>query len=131
MQSHARSLVNGTTANDRRVIAAAVAANSAPTASEQGISIQLFDAIDCVARCTGGGGSYDLRVWWYYNAADVWVFDDDLGTVAVSTAGGIEVFPILNQPNSRAANAVYIEVLNFAGGGVANVWLSGRGGVQR
>lgn len=131
MQSHARSLVTGTTAADRRAIAGLNAANGDPTASEQGISIQLFDAIDVVAQSVGGGASFDVQVWWYYNAADVWVYDDDIGTVSVTTAGGIEVFPILNQPNSRAANAVYLEVSNFAGGGTANVWLSGRGGVQR
>lgn len=148
MQSHSRSLVTGTTAADRRVVVAVNLANGDPTSSGQGVSVQLFDAVDVVARCTGGGGSFDVKVWWWYNASETWVYDDKIGAatvdpitgivsydglVSVTTAGGAVSFPILNQPNGRSANAVYIEVDNFAGGAAvtAEIWLSGRSGVHR
>ena len=130
MPGYARSLKKGDDANARRVVAAGTVANGAPTAGgQQMVALGLYSAIDVVAQCTGAGGSYDFRAWFYYADADKWVLDDSLGTggaVSVSTAGGIEVEAILNSPNFRCATGVYVETTNFAGGGVANIWLIGR-----
>jgi hypothetical protein len=123
---YARSLKSADSAADRRIIAAVNADNGAPTREDQAIPVGLFGAIDCVAKCTGAGGSYVVRVWWYYQPCDEWVLDDDIGGVAVSTAGGNEQFPILNNANTRCATGVYLQVDTFAGGGVANCWLVGR-----
>lgn len=126
MLNYARSIKAGDDPNGRRVIAAVNADNGAPTDSAQFISIGTNEAIDCVAKCTGAGGSYAVKVWWYYGDADEFVYDDDIGAVAVSTVGGNEVFPILNRPNTRCASGVYLQVDTFAGGGVASCWLIGR-----
>lgn len=126
MLKHSRSLRSATDANGRRILAAVAAANGAPTADTPAIpSMGRFEAIDCVARCTGAGGSYDVHVWWWYETAQLWVYDTVLGAQAVTTAGGPVSRPIFNSPNYRTANGIYLELRNFAGGGVADVWLSG------
>ena len=125
--SYPKSLVAGSTAAARRVIADAVAANGVPTTSADALNIFQFRSIDVVAKCTGGGGSYDFLVWWYYGVADEWVYDTWVGTTSISTAGGVEGFPIaLGSIFSREADGVYLEVKNFAGGGSADLWLIGR-----
>lgn len=126
MLKSAQSLISGSTAASRRIVAGAVADNGAPTTGSQFTPIGHLDAIDLVASCAVGGGSFDVKVWWYYADADKIVYDDDLGAVAVSTAGGAEVFAILGGASPRCASGVYVQTDNFAGGGTASVWLIGR-----
>lgn len=133
MPGHPRSLVSGDTAALRRVVAlgtaAVVAGNGAPSTSDQQMVARgRYAAIDLIAQCAGAASSYAINVWWWYEAAQLWVLDDTIGTVAVTTAGGTVAFPLLNNPNNVTADGIYIRILNGVdgGGGVtADVWLQG------
>jgi hypothetical protein len=133
MPSKTKTLKPGDTPALRRVVAAAIADNGVPTAAANGddqmADLSLFEAIDCVANCAVVGGSFDVQVFWWYEVAGLWVLDDNIGTVAVTNAGGTEVFPILGLSSASevCATAVYIRVFNFAGvDATADVWLCGR-----
>ena len=131
MPGYTRSLKKGDTAAARRVIAGATAVNNAPTVSgDQMVSIGRYTSIDLIARCTGNNGladgTYKFKVWWWYEAAEQWVLDATIGTVTMTTTGGNVVRALLNSPNYRCANGLYVEVSDFANNGTANVWIAGR-----
>lgn len=131
MPGNARSLkFPDSTVLVRRLVAGVNAANGTPTANATGDDMMAgmgtYEAADIIASCTGAGGSYEIRIWWWYEVAELWVLDAVIGTVAVSTAGGPVAFPLLNNPAYVCAKGFYVEVLTFAGGGVASVWAAGR-----
>lgn len=122
-QLNAKTLKTGTAAADRRLVAGVAVANGAPTVGQdQMVTVGLYDTIDVTASCTGAGGSYEFTVWWWIEAAEKWVADATFSNVPVSTAGGV----VDAVTNPYGAGALYIEVVNFAGGGVASVWAAGR-----
>ena len=92
MPGYARSLKSGepeNTTTSRAVIFEATAANSAPTTSDkQMVGMGTFSAVDLVLQCTVGGGSFDAKVWWWYEAVGAWVLDTAIGTVSMTTVIG-------------------------------------------
>ena len=122
-QLNAKSLKTGTAAADRSIVDGAAAANGAPTTSgEQMVAVGLYDTIDVTAVSTGAGASFEFTVWWWIEAAGKWVADATFSNVPVSTAGGV----VDAVTNPYGATALYVEVVNFAGGGTADVWATGR-----
>lgn len=128
MADKGTSVKPGTTVDARKLVDDAVAATPDPTTVANVMaSPGMFTEIDVICQSTGAGGSYQVRLWWWYDTCELWVLDDTVGTVNVSTAGGIMAFPILNNPNLPTANGFHIQVQTFAGGATANVWAQGRG----
>ena len=130
MPGYARSLKSGepeNTTTSRAVIFEAAAANSAPTTSDkQMVGMGTFSAVDLVLQCTVGGGSFDAKVWWWYEAVGAWVLDTAIGTVSMTTVIGTKRVAIVTPASVPCASGCYVEVLNFAGGGKASAWLVGR-----
>ena len=131
MPGNARSMKAADTAALRRLIAGVAVANGVPTANATGddmmVGMGTFEAADIIANCTGAAASYEIRIWWWYEVAELWVLDAVIGTVAVSTAGGPVAFPLLNNPAYVCAKGFYVEVLTFAGAApVASVWAAAR-----
>lgn len=133
MPSPARSLhkPQAETAALRRVVAGVIADNGVPgaTASDTAICLNNYESVDCIATCPVAGGSFDVQVFWWYEVAQLFVFDDNIGTVAVTNAGGPEAFPIMgtSSANQVSADSVFIRVFNFVGANAsASVWLSAR-----
>lgn len=122
-QFNAKPLKDGSTPASRSVVTAAVAANGAPTTASQSMaSVGLYQTIDVVASCTGAGGSFTFTVWWLDSTSGLWISDATFNAVPVSTAGGV----VDAVTNPYGATGIYVEVGNFAGGGTANAWLTGR-----
>lgn len=123
MADHGRSLKPADTAALRRLVAGAVAGNGAPTTSDQQMCAAGINAdVDIVADCQAG--TYDFKVWYWYDHAETWVQDLSIGTagtVSVTTAGARAVL------NTSAASGIYVEVGNFAAAAAASVWAIGRG----
>lgn len=131
MPGYARSLQKGTSPALRAIVNAATVDNAVPVANSTGSSQMLrvgtMVAIDIVAAAVGAGSTFDLNVWWWYEAAELWVLDSVIGTRTVTAAGGPVALPILNSPRYQCADAFYVRVFNFAGvGATATIWAAGR-----
>lgn len=124
MADHPSSAVTGNTPAERRIIAGAVAGNGAPTSTTpQMANVLMFTNYDIVAQATVN--SYDFLVWWFYKDAGIYILDTSLGVAGVNSvtvAGGGRA---VTAPS--AASGVYVQVQNFAAGGIADVWAIGRG----
>lgn len=107
------------------VVDGALVANGVPAvASDAHASVGMWDHID-VVLAESGGGTFDAKVWWFYAPAGVWVEDLNVGTLSVAANGTAGA--TLQQ---SAASAVYVEVLNVAGGARCSGWLIGRGKIR-
>ena len=127
MASYPRTLRNGNTPALRAVIDGALAANNVPTASDdQMAGTGDCDHIDLVLLCAGAGGSYSARVWWWNADAELWILDTVIGTINMTTVIGTTRTPIAGGAARNCSKGIYIEVLTFAGNGVASAWLTGR-----
>ena len=100
-------------------------ANGVPSDPNDGVTIGMAARVD-VILAESAGGTFDAKVWWWYDVAQVWVEDLAIGVVpcaANSTAGSLTV--------PGAASRIYLEALNFAGGASARGWLVARGTIGR
>lgn len=120
-----KSLKSGETPTTSALFYDILAANGAPTVGADGVSLGMTARVD-VALAESAGGTFDAKVWWWYNDANIWVEDLSIGTIpcaASSTAGALTV--------PGAASRLYLEALNFAGGASARGWAIGRGSIGR
>lgn len=123
-----QSLVKGTTPATTALFFQIAAGNGAPTTADQGVPLGMWRNIDAVAK-EDNGGSFKARIWWWYEAAEVWVQDATATPAAgvailANTTGGVVL-------NPGAASKVYMEVLTFGGAGHATGWIIGRGSLGR
>lgn len=121
MADYPKSLKAGATAADKAVINAAAAANSTPSGQADAMGQVNANAYIDLVLAESNGGTFDAKVWWFYAEAEQWVEDLAVGTLSVAASGtaGSVLTP-------SSASAIYIEVLNFAGGARASAWLIGR-----
>lgn len=124
MESYSRtaeSVKAGTTANDRRVFAAAAADTGVPSGiagfSANGRAKGIVTVVPAV------GGTCDCKVWKRTSASEAWARDMTVGTagvVAVAFANGPAQFEV----DLLGYDLWAVQLDNFAAGLTANVWLS-------
>lgn len=110
------SLKEGATANDRRIITAALIANGPPSATTDGWPTFNASHLHTVVDVLDAGGSIDWSLWLYSRFHEKWCLDTRLGTAGVvSLAGADTDNPQLKIVEIAGVDRVYIELANLVG----------------
>jgi hypothetical protein len=131
-----RTLKNGATPTERKVLDVTLA-NSPPVSALATRTVpmvprgqwQNIDLITFTALT-----NFDIGIWWWYESAELWVLDANLGGVGGAAPGffrvdhtdGVVRIPILDNNKSACADGLYLEVTNLGAGANPKVWLQGQ-----
>lgn len=131
-----RTLKNGATEAERKVLDATVANNppvsSLPSRTEPMVPRGQWQNIDLITFTALT--NFDIGIWWWYESAKLWVLDTNLGGVGgvdpgffrVDHTDGVVRIPILDNNKSACADGLYLEVKNLGAGANPKVWLQGQ-----
>lgn len=113
----------GSTAASRALLTAISADNGLPTLPTDGVSCSLWDQIELILKANGGT-SWVARVYWFYDDAQLWTVDANIGAQTVSTldAYGDSGSTVL-VANTSGASRVYVRAVTFTGA-TASAWVS-------
>jgi hypothetical protein len=103
-------------AENRRAWVDVTDAMDAPAAATDGFKLRSSRHVHAVITVVDG--TVDYKLWKYYEMADVWVEDDDVGTVSLAIGTHAGLFEVWG------CDRVYVQFLNFAGATV-NGWIGG------
>lgn len=122
-----RTLKNGATAVERKVLDA-TAANGAPTQSgDQMVPRGVWQNVDAVMFTALT--DFTVGFWWWYESAQLWVLDTSIGTsgyTKVDHIDGVVRIPILDNNKSICADGLYVEVKSLGIGANPKIWLQGQ-----
>lgn len=122
-----RTLKNGNSAVERKVLDV-TAANSAPTTSgQQMVPRGVWQNIDAIMFTTLT--DFKVGFWWWYESAQLWVLDTSIGTsgyTKIDHTDGVVRIPILDNNKSICADGLYVEVKDLGAGANPKIWLQGQ-----